>query len=148
MTSATTSLPDLLCDPARRDEVVSAMVGTIEQEVAGKSGVTGLALKTALKAVQKINPDLIRKAVNGMLPDMAAKLNPIWADKGAVPFGEYLPSRSDEAADALLSVSDERASRPDNKALAKIYGTVRPKAKAHVVEALPAVGRTIDEVTA
>lgn len=141
------SLPELLLDPSRREHAVTALAGTVDSEVARKSGITGMALKAAYKAVQKISPGLVRRAVNGMLPDAAEKLDPIWQERGAVPFAEYLPTRSDEAADALLSVSDERASRPDNATLAKVYNTVRPKAKSQVVDALPAIGRAIDSVT-
>lgn len=141
------SLPELLLDPARRDQVVAALVGTVESEVQRKSGLTGVALKTALKAVQKISPDLVRRAVNGMLPDMAQRLDPMWQARGDQPFAVYLPSRADEAADALLAVTDERAARPKHAAVAKVYNTVRPKAKSQVIDALPAVGRTIDHVT-
>lgn len=140
------SLPELLLDPSRRDQVVAALVGTIEAEVQTKSGLSGMALKTAFKAVQKISPDLVHRAVNGMLPDMAARLDPMWRAKGDQPFGVYLPSRADEAADALLAVADERARQPKHAAVAKVYNTVRPKAKSQVIDALPAVGRTIDSV--
>ncbi|MBO3130542.1 DUF6918 family protein [Dermatophilus congolensis] len=139
------ALSDVLCDSSRRDQVVAEVVSTIEQEVTGKSGISGMAFKTAFKAVQKMSPDLVRTAVDRMLPDAAEKLDPLWQEKGAVPFGDYLLSRSDEAADALLSVTDERAARPNNAAVAKIYNTVRPKAKSHVVEALPAIGRVIEK---
>ncbi len=141
------SLPELLLDPSRRDQVVAALVSTVESEVQSKSGIGGMALKAAFKAVQKISPELVRRAVNGMLPDMAERLDPIWQSRGEQPFGVYLPSRGDEAADAMLAVTDERAARPKHAAVAKIYNTVRPKAKSQVVEALPAVGRAIDSVT-
>lgn len=142
------TLPELLLDPARRGATVAALAQTLSAEVSGKSGLTGMALKTALAAVRKISPDLVERALNGMLPDMAAQLDPLWQAKGDQPFAAYLPTRADEAADALLNVADQRAGNPRHAAIAKVYNTVRPKAKVHVVAALPAVGRVLDEVTA
>ncbi len=143
-----TGLTELLLAPERREQVVSALEETVIAQVNSTSGLSGVALRTALAAVRKLSPDLVRRAVAGMLPDIASQLEPFWAARGGQSFAAYLPTRSDEAADALLAVADERATRPSHAAVARIYGTVRPKAKAQVTGALPALGATIDELAA
>lgn len=139
-----TLLTETLLDPARRDQAVDTLVGVIDAEVAGKKGIGGTVLKTAYSAVKKINDGIVRRAVNGMLPDAARALQPYWDARGAQPFGTYLAANGDAAADALLAVSDTRAANPKHAAIAKIYNGVRPKAKQHVVEALPRLGSAVE----
>lgn len=141
-----TTLSETLLDPARRDHAVTTLVNVVEAEVASKGGLSGVALKTGFKAVQKMSPDLVRRAVNGMLPDFATSLQPYWEARGESPFGAYLASHGSVVADSLLSVSDERAQRPNHAAVAKIYNGLRPKAKAQVEEALPRLGTAIESL--
>ena len=131
-----------------RDIVVSDTVKLIDNEVANKSGVTGLALKGGYKVVKKLkNGRMIEVAAEGLLDDFASALNPIYnefEDDDEASFSRYLAERSEEAANALLSITDSRAERADNKVLVKTYKKLRPTAKKHVVDALPGVGRLID----
>ncbi|WP_409484065.1 DUF6918 family protein [Arsenicicoccus dermatophilus] len=140
----TTSLPETLLDPARRDTAVDTLTGVVDAEIADKKGVSGTVLKTAYSAVKKINDGIVRKAVDAMLPDAAAAMQPLWETRGTTPFGEHLAANSSQAADALLAVSDKRAANPKHAAIAKIYNGVRPKAKEHVVAALPRVGSAVE----
>lgn len=139
-----THLTETLLDPARRDQVVDTLVGVIDAEVADKKGLGGTVIKTAYSAAKKVGDGIVRKAVNGMLPDAAAALQPLWDDKGTAPFGVHLTAHSDRAADALLAVADSRANNPKHAAIAKIYNGIRPKAKQHVVEALPRLGTAVE----
>ena len=47
-------------------------------------------------------------------------------------------------ADALLAVADAKASAVEGNPLGKVYRSLRGKAKEHVVEALPALGATLE----
>lgn len=139
-----TSLNDALLDPTTRDQAVDTLVGVIDAEVAGKKGLGGTVLKTAYSAVKRVNDGIVRRAVNGMLPDAARALQPYWDARGSQPFGAYLAANGDAAADGLLAVADTRAANPRHAAVATIYNGVRPKAKQHVVEALPRLGTAIE----
>ncbi|AKT51033.1 DUF6918 family protein [Arsenicicoccus sp. oral taxon 190] len=139
-----TTLTESLVDPSRRDLAVDTLVGVIDAEVAGKKGIGGTVIKTAYSAVKKVNDGIVRRAVNGMLPDMAHSLQPLWDGRGTTSFGAHLAAHDDQAADALLAVADARAANPRHAAVARIYNGVRPKAKQHVVAALPRLGTAVE----
>jgi hypothetical protein len=127
-------------------KAVEALVGVVESEVQNRSGITGVAVKVGYKAVTALQPGLVERAITKMLPDFADQLDPFWSSKGAQPFGAHLAAHGDAAAEALLAVSDQRSQKPDNAAFAKVYKTLRPKAKGLVEQALPQVGAAIESV--
>lgn len=141
-----TSLPLVLTDPARRPQAVEALASVVESEVRDRSGISGVALKTAFKAVTAIKSDIVFKAVDYMLPDFADALDPFWAARGGQPFGAYLSGRGAEAADALLNVTDKRANKPEHATIAKIYNSLRPKAQGMVEAALPRLGAAVESL--
>lgn len=140
------SLSTTLLDPARRSAAVEALVSVVDSEVKGKGGISGAAIKTAYAAANKLDGSLVRRAVSRMLPEFLTQLDPFWDGRGANPFGTQLADDGDRAAEALLTVTDERAANPKHAAVAKIYGMVRARAKDHVRAALPRVGEALERV--
>ena len=140
------SLPVVLTDPARRPQAVQALAGVVEGEVQARSGMSGVALKTAFRAVTAVKSDIVLKAVDYMLPDFADALDPFWVARGEQGFGTYLSSRGPEAATALLGVTDKRAAKPKHAAVAKIYNSLRPKAQGMVEAALPRLGEAVESL--
>lgn len=138
----TTTLHDALLTPERRPQAVDALVGVVDAEVQGKSGLGGAAIRTAYGASKKIDARLAHKAVGRMLPDFLTALEPYWAQSSG-DFGATLVARQDEVAESLLAVTDKRADNPAHAAVAKVYGMIRPKAKQHVTAALPRLGSTV-----
>jgi hypothetical protein len=133
-----------------RQVVIRDTVTLIDAEVSRKSGMTGLALKGGYKVVKKLRGGrMIDDAVDYLLDDFTDALDPMYQeyleDESASTFERYLSGRSDEAADALLAITDGKAERAENKVLLKTYKKLRGQAKKHVVEALPGVGRLIDQ---
>jgi hypothetical protein len=141
-------LHETLLAPDRRPATIDEFVALVEAEVASKSGLGGAAVKAAFGAATKLNPKIVRRAVSSMLPDFLDGLDPLWAARADATFADTLQSRSTEATDALLSVTDGRAAKPKHASLAKIYSMIRPKAAKHVTEALPRLGRTIEQLMA
>ncbi|PRX47776.1 hypothetical protein B0I33_105358 [Prauserella shujinwangii] len=142
------TLKEILLDSSRRPAVVTDLQTLIDEEVDGKSGVSGTVIKTGYSAVKKIKPGIIGSAVDSLLDDFAAALEPIYADfkaSGSADFGSYLPTRADEASDALLSVTDARAEKSSRDSIKKVYSKLRPKGKENVEEALPRLGKLIDK---
>jgi hypothetical protein len=84
-----------------------------------------------------------------MLDDFAVKLQPFWADAQAKnePVGALMNGRAGAVADALLSISDERAARAKNQAAKKAYEKLRPTGKKNVEAAVPRLGRLIAKYT-
>lgn len=140
------SLPEILTSPQNRPAAVQTLSGVVEEEVQSKSGVGGMALKAGFAAAAKIRPDLVSRAVDRMLPEFASKLDPCWQERGEQPFGEYLRAHGESVPDALLAVTDERLANPNHAALSKVYNALRPKARAHVAEALPRLGAAIESL--
>jgi len=142
------TLKDILLDSGRRPAVVSDFETLVDAEVSDKGGVSGAVVKTGFAAVKKIKPGIIPSAVDTLLPDFASALEPFYGDyraKGGNDFGAYLTSRSDEASDALLSVTDSRAERSSRDSIKKVYGKLRPNGKKNVEEALPRLGALVDK---
>ena len=137
------TLQQILLAPDTQPKVIADCCTLIEQEVAGKSGVSGTAVKLACKTVNTFRPGHIRHMVESLLPQMVDKLEPYWADfgtSGSSEFGDYLAKHGEEVSHALLSVTDARAAASGRPTIIKAYGTVRGSAVKHVEAALPRVG--------
>lgn len=138
------TLSETLLAADRRPRVVADLAAVIDAEVKGKKGLSGGAIKAGYAAVRKFNPTIATDATNRMLPEVATALQPFWDDfAGTGDFGAYLAGRGDEAADALLAVTDKRAAATDREPLRRAYKGLRGKAKDNVKQALPGVGRAI-----
>lgn len=140
------SLSQTLLEPDRRPSAVKALVDLVDAEVAAKSGLGGKIIKTGYAAVTKLSDGFVAKAVNRMLPGFAEALDPFWAQRGDVSFADTLVARHDEAAEALLAVTDRQVASTSNGAVRKVYGSLRGKAKENVVAALPRVGAAIRDL--
>ena len=142
------ALQEILLAPDTKPDVVADCLTLIEQEVAGKSGISGTAVKLAYKTAKTFAKGYLRDTVDTLLPDFAAALEPFWADfnaSGASGFGDYLVKRGDEVSEALLSVTDARAKTSERPVIIKAYGTVRGGAARHITAALPAVGALVEK---
>ena len=137
------TLAEILLAPDTRPKVIADCCMLIEQEVSGKSGVSGTAVKLAYKTVTTFLPGHVRYMVESLVPQMVGKLEPYWADfstSGGSQFGDYLAKRGEKVAEDLLSVTDARAAASGRPTVIKAYGTVRGSAARHVEAALPRVG--------
>src|ERR1700729_4171157 len=102
------TLHDILLTPETQPAVVADCMTLIQQEVSGKSGVSGTAVKLAYKTANTFASGYLQATVENLLPDMVAELQPYWADfnaSGASGFGDYLVKRGEEVSEALLSVT-------------------------------------------
>ena len=144
------NLNEILLVPGNRPKVVADCGKVIEEEVDSKGGLTGLAVKAAFAVVKAVKPGFVSEAVDHMLDDFVNRLEPFWADAQAKnePIGALLNARSGQVADALLTISDERAARTTNNTLRKAYEKLRPAGKKHVEAAVPRIGRLIAKYTA
>ena len=137
------TLQEILLTPEIQPQVTADCYTLLEQELSGKSGVSGAAVKLAYKTVNTFKPGHIRFMVGDLLPDMVIRLEPFWADfstSGGSGFGDYLAKRGDEVAEALLTVTDARAAASNRPTVIRAYGSVRGSALKHVQAALPRVG--------
>jgi hypothetical protein len=142
------TLAQILLAPDTKPKVVSDCYTLIDQELADKSGVSATALKLAYKTVNSFAPGYFRNTLDDMLPQIADKLDPYWADfsaSGGSQFGDYLAKRGDEVSQALLSVTDSMAEVSRRPVIIKAYRTVRGSAARHVEAALPRLGELVQK---
>ena len=142
------TLQDILLTPENKPHVIDDCLTLIDQEVKGKSGVSGTAVKLAYKTANTFASGYLRGMVELLAPDMIVELEPFWADftaSGAGDFGDYLVKHGDAVSEALLSVTDRRAETSTRPTILKAYKTVRGGASKHVTAALPALGALVQK---
>lgn len=134
----------LLGDRQKRPAILNDCEKLIADEVSRKKGLSGLALKGGYKVVQAFKPGFIRAILDEVLLDaFVDKLDVFYQDYGASGtidphgFQTYISDHSSDAADALLSITDERARKTKHRTVKKAYDKLRGQAKKHVIEALP-----------
>ena len=133
------SLSEVLKDSQIRQSVIADCCKLVDDEVAKKSGLGGMMIKTGHRAVKGIQPGFIQKVVTALLDRWTAALDPIWEEadsKGQSPVEHFSTERS-RVADALLSVTDKKAANANSKVVASTYKKLRPSGKKHVEEAVP-----------
>lgn len=150
MTDAADTLESrLLADASKRPRLLDDCVRLIDAEVDSKGGLSGLAIKGAYKIVQAVKPGFVREAMDHLLDDFVKRLEPFYAQHKAAngddpkKFTDFMSKRPGDVADALLGITDDRASKAKNPNIKATYNKLRPQAKKHVEEAIPRVGRTL-----
>ncbi|MFD3812700.1 DUF6918 family protein [Rhodococcus sp. NPDC058639] len=140
------ALHDALLGPEKFPAVKADVETLIDAEVSDKKGASGLALKGGYAAVKKVGPSVVPGAIESLLPDFVERLQPFWTEyAGAGSFADFLVARGDAVADALLGVTDEKIAGSSKTAVKKVYDSLRPSAKKHVIEALPRLGDLVQK---
>lgn len=139
-------------DPEKRKKVVKEATRVLEAEVDDKSGMSGLAVKGVFKVIKNLQPGFIPKAIDDLLDEFVARIEPFYdqwvADPGGNDLRAHFIKNGSDVSDALLGVTDDRAKNSKHKQLVKAYGKLRPKGKQHVLSAMPRVGDMIHRLTA
>ena len=149
MSGSVGTLHENICNEANRASVVRDAAALVSDEVRSKSGLSGVAIKTAFKAVSKVSPGLVESVVDNLLDKFVLKLEPFfteWNEAGRQgTFESFLTGQSNKVANALLSVTDDRARTVDNKVLKKSYSSLRPQGEKNVQASIPGLGRLLDK---
>jgi hypothetical protein len=137
-----------LNEPNKRASVVADCVKLIDEQVARKSGISGLGMKAAYGTVKGVKPGYIEGAVERLLPEVFTALEPMWSEgvQTGDPVG-YLSQNSSRSAEALLSVTDARIEKTDNGVVRGAYKKLRKSVKGDVEEAIPNLAQIIDNYT-
>ena len=142
------TLSDVLSNPPRKAAFLVDASALVDAEVAKKTGLTGLALRTGLGAVRAVRPDIVSAALEMLLPRFAPAVEPLLVQaESSGDVASWFADHSEQVADALLAVTDERAAVAENAVLRKTYQSLRGQAHRHTVEAVPAVGRLLARYT-
>jgi hypothetical protein len=142
------TLKDVLLDPAKRPGLVRDCTALVDDEVAKKSGFSGMAVKMGFKVLKGVKPGIVASVVDGLLDEWVANLEDHFtrwqADGKGASFGAFASRDAGNVAERLLAVTDARAKKVDNPLLVKTYNGLRPTAKEHVVAGVPGLGRVVD----
>ncbi len=141
-------LSDELLNSNKKEMIVDDCCTVIETQLASKSGLSGIALKTAFAALKGVKPGYIPYVVEQLLPQCFTALDPIW-DEGVQKGNpvEHLAASRDRTADALLSVTDERVKKAKRPIVRGTYEKFRGSAKQHVEQAVPDFAKVIGKYT-
>jgi hypothetical protein len=141
------SLSDQMKAPDKRSALISDAEKVLDDEVADKSGLTGIAIKTAFKVVKGIRPGFIREVIDHLLNDFLKQLDPVYQRslaQGLSP-GGLVVRESAGVAGALLSITDAKAARSNSDLVRKTYEKLRPMAQKNVEAAAPRLAQLLDK---
>ncbi|HVJ15919.1 MAG TPA: hypothetical protein VM686_10760 [Polyangiaceae bacterium] len=140
------SLREQLGAGEKRDRLIEDGLKVLDDEVADKGGISGLAVKGAYKVVKSIKPGFLKEVVDHLLDDFLESLNPIYQEAAEQKklASRHLVDNSGRAADALLAVTDKRAAKAQRAVIKSTYEKLRPMAKKQVEAAAPRMGQLLD----
>jgi hypothetical protein len=147
MSDTTKTLSEQISVEPTRGKVVADCVKLVDAEVKAKSGLSGVAIKGAYGTVKKLKPKFVPEVIDALFDDWMERLEPHYQTWVGAPSGsltEFLTARSEDVAEALLSVTDERAEVSKHKTAKKLYKKMRPKAKTNVIGAVPKLGALVE----
>ena len=144
------SLKEIIEDPKVSQSVLTDGLRVLDEEVAKRSGIGGMAIKGAYKVIKNVQGGrTLEKAVKILMPEFIDKLDPYFVrfqkeGKGKT-WEEYLRPHYDTLADELLAITDRKIQGTDNRAVRGTYDKFRPKARKEVIASLPALARMIEK---
>lgn len=137
------SLVERLGKEPIRSKVVDECVDLVENQVKTK----GFMLKSAYATIKAVKKRFVPEVVDALLDEWLGKMQPHydkWDASKPGSFSDYIIARSDDVAEDLLSVTDERAARTSHGTAKKMYARMRDSAKKNVIEAIPDLARLIE----
>lgn len=137
------SLVERLGKEPIRSKVVDECVDLVEAQVKNK----GFLMKGAYATIKAVKKRFVPEVVDALLDEWLGKMQPHydkWETTKPGTFSDYVIARSDDVAEDLLSVTDQRAARTSHGTAKKMYEKMRDSAKKNVIEAIPDLARLIE----
>jgi hypothetical protein len=133
--------------PETKDRLIADILKLVDEQVAAKKGVSGLALKGAYRVVKGLGADYLPGVVGRLLPEILTALEPFWAEGAAAgdPVA-YVDSHRDRAADTLLAITDRKAAGA-NSVVRSVYQKLRASIQPDVAAAMPSLAKILAQYT-
>jgi hypothetical protein len=139
-------LSEALLDQKKKPVIVADCCALVDEEVASKGGLSGLAVKAGYAAVKGIKPGFIAEVINKLLKEFADQLDPIWDEgKKKGDASAHLAANKSRVADALLSVTDAKAKNAKSSVVRGTYEKLRGSAKKNVEDAVPRLAKLLQK---
>lgn len=136
-----------LLEQSHRPQLVADVVTLADNTISEQSGLTGMALKGAVGAGKKKDPEIVTKGVNRALPDILGDLEPLWQEyqnSETKDFSDFVTGRSAQIADIIMKNADKHAEKINVPAIAKAYSALRGKAAGIIEAKIPALAQVIE----
>jgi len=140
------SLSAILLSVPDPEALVADLARTVESHIAGKSGISGTAMKVGFSALRSAKPDIASRAARSLLPHVATALEPIYArfkSGGSGDFGQFLGQHAVQASGLVIEVVDARIAQSDNSTVKSVYKRFRGSAGDELQKLLPAFGQVL-----
>ena len=137
-------LSETIQDQAVRANIAKDCSQLMDEQVATKSGLSGLALKATYGVVKGVGAGYIPGAIERLLPEAFVALDPMWAEgvQEGDPVEHLIQNRS-RTADMILSVTDAKIEKTSNKIVRSSYNKLRKSVKSDVEESVPGLAKII-----
>ena len=133
----------------QRPDIVEALSDLATTTVDSTSGLTGMALKSVLKAATAVREDIVPHVIDRILPDLADALDPYWrtysAGVSAETFGAYLHENAEPVSADLARIADAYAKDNAPASLHRVYTSARNKGVEVLKKHLEQLGNTLEE---
>ena len=141
------SLTEALTSDSKKSAVIDDCMALIDAEVSEKGGLTGLAIKAGYRAVQGVKPGFVRHVVSDLLPEFAHVLEGLYEEAKAQGrcVRDHFNSNASRVADALLSITDDKAKGAKSSLVRGTYDKLRGSAKKNVEMAVPRLAAMIEK---
>lgn len=138
-----------LTPPGARPAVIADACTLIDQEVARTTGLSGVAVRSAYRVLTGIRPGMVPVAVDGLLDPFADQLDRFYQEHLTTgqPLVDILTAQRTSMAEALLSITDDRAERTSHGTLRRAYQRMRGSARGYVEAAAPGIAALVDAHT-
>lgn len=144
------SLSAIVLSVTDPEALVNDLARTVETHIAGKSGISGTAMKLGFGALRSAKPDIAARAARSLLPHIAKALDPIYdafKSSGSGDFGNYLGQHSVKAAALVIDTVDTRIAQSENTTAKAVYKRFRGSAGDELQKLLPSLGRVLTKHT-
>jgi len=143
------SLQEIVKNPQTYEAVLRDSAHVLDEEVAKKSGISGLAIKAAYKLLKSMKQGkALQKVLEVLMPEFILKLEPHFrryqAEGKGQTWSDFLRPHYDALADDFLAVTDAKADASDSAKVRKTYEKLRPMARKEVVASMAALARMMD----
>ena len=138
------TLVDQLGKEPRRPAVIEDCVALIDAQVKQK----GFMVKSAYAVIKGIKKKFVPEVVDSLLDEWLGKIQPHydkWAAAKSTSLSDFMVARSDDVAEDLLSVTDQRAEKTTHTTAKKMYLKMRDGAKKDVVSAIPDLAKMLEK---
>jgi hypothetical protein len=137
-------LKDKISDQHTQTALVTDCVKLIDEQVAAKNGISGLALKAAYGVVKGVEPSYIPGAIERLLPEALTALDPMWNEgiQSGDPVEHLIQNRS-RTAETLLGITDAKIERTKNGVVRSSYNKLRKSVKNDVEEAVTGLAKIL-----